>query len=210
MKRRSIVAASTLFLSIALLAGACSSDDHDMGNGSAPMDMSEGSPTISVPDDAEFNATDVAFAQGMIPHHAQAIEMSEMALETSSNPDVVRLATQIKAAQDPEIQQLTQWLEGWDQPVPEATGAHDMDGMGSMMMSGMMSQEDMERLASAAGPSFDRMWMEMMILHHEGAVEMAEEQVANGEYRPAVTVAEQIIASQQTEIDEMNGLLAAL
>jgi uncharacterized protein (DUF305 family) len=74
----------------------------------------------------------------------------------------------------------------------------------------MMSQEDMERLASAAGPSFDRMWMEMMILHHEGAVEMAEEQVANGEYRPAVTMAEQIIASQQTEIDEMNGLLAAL
>jgi uncharacterized protein (DUF305 family) len=161
-----------------------------------------------IPEEAEFNATDVGFAQGMIPHHAQAIEMADMALEVSEDPDVRRLAEAIRAAQDPEIDLLTTWLETWEQPVPEASGGHGMDGMGSMM-SGMMSPADMERLGGSSGPDFDRMWLEMMVRHHEGAIEMAQAEIDGGEYQPAIDLAGTIVTTQQAEIDEMRGLLAA-
>lgn len=205
---RTLVALALVALT-ALFAVACSSDDH------GGMDMSggggSGAPsgqTVEVPDDAPFNATDVGFAQGMIPHHAQAIEMADMALAVSEDADVLRLAEAIKAAQGPEIEQLTSWLQAWGQPVPEASGQHDMDGMGSMMMSGMMSEADMERLAGSSGRDFDRMWLEMMVLHHEGAIEMAETEIADGEDAGAIDLARAIVAAQQAEIEEMQDLSA--
>jgi uncharacterized protein (DUF305 family) len=178
------------------------------------MDMSTtstgaSSETLSIPADAEFNATDVGFAQGMIPHHAQAIVMADMALAQSTNPDVTKLATEIKAAQDPEIQQLTSWLESWGQAVPDTSGSmdHSMDDMGGMMMSGMMSDADMARLENATGTDFDTMWMEMMIQHHEGAITMASDEVAEGKFEATIAMAESIITSQQAEIDTMLSLL---
>jgi len=167
---------------------------------------------IDVPDDAEFNATDVAFAQGMIPHHAQAIAMADLALEISTDPDIQALAEQIKAAQDPEIEQMTTWLTEWDQtvPDPEAPMDENMDGAGGMMMTGMMSEADMARLGNATGVDFDRLFLEMMILHHEGAIEMAEQQLAEGEHQPTKDLAEAVVSGQGAEIEEMNALLADL
>lgn len=206
-----------------LTLGACSSsDDHDGmnstdttmdGMGSMGTDDAQGSTTtLDIPDGAEFNATDVAFAQGMIPHHAQAIQMADMALEISTNPDVTALAEQIKAAQSPEIDQMTTWLTDWDQTVPDPDAPMDenMDGAGAMMMTGMMSEADMARLGNATGADFDRMFLEMMILHHEGAIEMAEQQLAEGKYQATKDLAQAVITGQQAEIEEMNTLIAGL
>lgn len=228
---RARLALAALALTVALAAAACSSGDHDgmdmgadgdMSDSSMPhddmgddMDMSDGAEdstsTISVPADAEFNAIDVAFAQGMIPHHGQAVQMADMALEISTDPTIRALAEKIKAAQDPEIVLMEGWLEEWDQPVPDRNQPmdHSSDDMGGMMMSGMMSEADMARLGNATGTDFDRMFLEMMVLHHEGAIEMAEQQLADGKYQPAKDLAQAIIAAQQTEIDEMNALLSS-
>jgi uncharacterized protein (DUF305 family) len=213
-----------------LVLGACSSSDHDgmgdMNGNNAPMnDGSMGgmgsmgtaggqgsTTTLVIPDGAEFNATDVYFAQGMIPHHGQAVQMADMALAVSVNPDVTALAEQIKAAQSPEIEQMTTWLTDWDQAVPDPNAMMDdnMDGAGGMMMSGMMSAADMARLGNATGAGFDRMFLEMMILHHEGAIEMAEQELAEGKYQPTKDLAQAVITGQQAEIEEMNTLIAGL
>jgi len=169
---------------------------------------------VTVPATANFNATDVGFAQGMIPHHAQAVEMADMAIATSTNADVLALAKQIKSAQNPEIETMTGWLQTWGQAVPStasmAGGGHDMTNMSGMMMDGMMSEADMKRLESSMGTAFDRLWLELMIQHHEGAVRMAKDELADGKNPDAKALAQAIITSQQAEISKMNALLAAL
>ena len=130
----------------------------------------------------------------------------------ATNPDVTALAEQIKAAQSPEIEQMTTWLTDWDQAVPDPDVVMDdnMDRAGGMMMSGMMSKADMGRLGKASGTNFDRMFLEMMILHHEGAIEMAEQELAKGKYQPTKDLAQAVITGQQAEIEEMNTLIAGL
>lgn len=178
--------------------------------------MSNGSSSISIPANADFNATDVGFAQGMIPHHAQAIEMADMAVAANAGPQVLALAQRMKAAQNPEIQTMSTWLRQWNQTVPDvgegsmANGSHDMADMDGMMMDGMMSKADMTRLAESKGAAFDRLWVELMIQHHEGAVRMAKDEVAGGKDPAARALAASIVISQETEIREMTALLAKL
>jgi len=199
MRSRPVAIALAIVAAAALVLGACSSHDS----------MSS---TATIPESAGFNATDVAFAQGMIPHHAQAIEMADMVDGRTTNPDVVALATQIRGAQGPEIQTMTGWLNSWGQPIPstDGHGGHDMSGMESMMMSGMMSKADMDRLMKSKGSAFDRMWIEMMILHHEGAVEMARSELATGKDPAVKRLAQAVIDGQTAEIATMNSLLAKL
>lgn len=155
---------------------------------------------------AVFNAADVMFAQMMIPHHEQAIEMSDSLLEKEGVDEQVReLAQQIKDAQQPEIDQMEDWLDEWDED--------ELDGMGGMdhgMGDGMMSDDDMNRLEDASGADASRLFLEQMIVHHEGAIQMAEFQVDDGENPDAVALAEQIIESQTEEIATMQDLLATL
>ena len=168
------------------------------------------STTTAIPATANYNATDIGFAQGMIPHHAQAVEMADLALANTTNPDVLSLAKQIKAAQSPEIEKLSGWLRQWGQPVPSAamgSMGRDMTGMSGMMMDGMMSQADMEKLGKSTGSAFDRLWLELMIQHHEGAVKMAKSEVAGGKNPDAIALAQSIITSQQAEISTMESLL---
>lgn len=185
---------------------ACGGDDATVGSGApsnvvtaeADMDGATGAA-------AAFGDADVEFAQGMIAHHEQAIEMAEMALDPSvgARPEVVDLATRIRAAQDPEIDQMTAWLEGWGASiVMDTSDGHDMSSM-----AGMMSVEQMDALSQATGADFDRMWLEMMIEHHEGAIVMAEEAAANGTDAGVLALAAEIVATQQAEIDEMRALL---
>jgi uncharacterized protein (DUF305 family) len=138
--------------------------------------------------------------------------MADTALEISTNPQVRALAEQIKAAQSPEIEQMSTWLTAWGQSVPDPNAMMDdnMDHSSGMMMSGMMSAADMARLGNATGNEFDRMFLEMMVLHHEGAIEMAEQELAEGKYQPTKDLAQAVITGQQAEIEEMNALTAAL
>lgn len=177
------------------LAAACGGDDADGG--------AAASTTASAAAAQEHNDADVAFAQGMIPHHAQAVEMADMALEKSANDQVLDLAERIKGAQQPEIDQMTGWLEAWGEPV-EPDAGQDMSDMSDMGGSGdMMSDEEMTGLDGASGAAFDRMWLDMMIRHHEGAIDMAREHQADGQYPEALELGLAIISAQEAEIAEM-------
>lgn len=205
-KTRTASLALGLVLVTAVGLGACSSDHSGMSGMST-------STTIEIPANANYNATDIGFAQGMIPHHAQAIEMADLALTNTKNPDVLALANKIKAAQSPEIIKLSGWLREWGQSVPStASGSmdHDMSGTPGMMMDGMMSQADMDRLETSTGTEFDRLWIELMIQHHEGAVKMSKTEVAGGKNPDAISLAQVIISSQQAEITTMESLLKKL
>lgn len=157
--------------------------------------------------DTGHNASDVTFATDMIPHHRQAVMMAELAESRSDNPDVLELASAIRDAQDPEIQTMSGWLEEWDEPVPDAMDG--MGGMGGMDMPGMASDQEMADMGAASGTSFDELFLESMIAHHTGAVQMAQTEQADGQYAAAVDLAGQIERSQTAEIETMEGLLRA-
>jgi len=169
------------------------------GTGGTP-DSSE--PQTSEAAAAEFNFSDVTFAQMMIPHHEQAVEMSDTLLAKGGIDEQVReLATQIKDAQQPEIDRLREWLSEW--------GEEEAD-MGGMNHGGMMTDEDMADLESATGVEAARLFLEQMTVHHEGAIAMAEAEVDDGENADAQAMAATIVSTQTEEITQMQELLASL
>ncbi len=153
-----------------------------------------------------FNDADLTFAQSMIPHHQQAVEMAKMARLQASSADVKELALKIEAAQGPEIATMSGWLDAWGKDVPSGSGMGGMDH-GSSGMPGMMDKDDMILLYSATGAGFDRIFLTMMIEHHEGAIEMAKTEQADGEYQDAVALASKIESDQTAEIAMMRDLL---
>ena len=198
-----------LLLVGALALTACGGSNHPAGAmaGSHAMssttDPSATPGASGAPAGGAHNAADSAFAAGMIPHHGQAVEMADLALAKAGNAEVRKLATAVKAAQSPEIAQMGGWLSGWGEPVPAATGH-------TMAMEGMMSMEDMHALAGASGPDFDRMWVRMMITHHQGALAMSQKQLTAGQNPEVKKLAAAIIAGQTREIASMKALLAQL
>lgn len=163
---------------------------------------------------ATFNDADVLFAQGMVPHHREAISMADMALapDAQANAEIVALATQIKGAQDPEIAQMTALLQSWGQPLdmPGMENGETMEGMEDMEgMDGMMSAEEMAALGALTGAEFDTAWANAMIVHHEGAVSMAQTVKASGANPEVLALAEAIITGQQAEINQMRTLLGS-
>ncbi len=160
--------------------------------------VGEDQPVVEQPT-AQHNEADVSFAQGMIPHHQQAIDMSDLASRQAASPEVKDLAARIKAAQQPEIDRMTAWLEDWGQPVQPEHGEHGGHGM--------LSDTEMTQLRQASGPTFDRLFLEGMIRHHEGAVRMSQEELDKGAFPDAKELARHIIDSQQAEIAEMRRLL---
>ncbi|WP_335622256.1 DUF305 domain-containing protein [Agromyces aureus] len=184
-----------------LLAGCTSTGPSGEMSG-----MDHGSPSATSDSDpaADFNDADVAFAMSMIVHHQQAIEMSDVLLEKDGvDPDVAELAETIKDAQQPEIDTMTQWLDDWGQPM-DSSGMDGMDHDGMMM-----SEDDMAALESATGAEASALFLEQMIIHHEGAIDMAETQVAEGQNPDAIALAEKIIDDQSAEIQQMRDLLAS-
>ena len=163
---------------------------------------------------ANFNDADVTFAQSMIPHHEQAVEMAKMAKKHAATPEVKNLADEIESAQGPEIATLKGWLKDWGKE--ETSGDDSMGGMdhgsddsGMKDMPGMMSDGDMAGLDKATGARFDQMFLTMMIEHHTGAIEMAKTEQSKGKNADAKALAEQIEAAQTTEIADMKKLLTS-
>jgi len=192
--RNYILAASALAAALSLSACA---------GGTAGMSGGGSSESSNAPSASAANAADVTFAQMMIPHHEQAVEMSEDILAKDGvDQRVVDLATQIKAAQDPEIKQMKSWLTAW--------GADEgMSGM-NHGTTGMMSDDDMMALQDASGAEADKLFLEQMTLHHEGAIAMAQTELDAGENADAKAMAQAIVTSQTAEIQVMKDLLAAL
>jgi uncharacterized protein (DUF305 family) len=189
---------SVVVLAAALaLAGCSGSEEPTQQDTSAAAGDAAG-------DQAAYNDADVMFAQMMIPHHEQAIEMADAVLaKDGTSPEVTELATEIKAAQAPEIEQLGQWLDSWG---AERTSEHG----GHAGMSGMMSDEDMQMLGEASAPESDRLFLEQMIAHHRGAVEMAQTEIETGSDAATLEMAQTIVDTQNGEIDAMENLLTSM
>jgi uncharacterized protein (DUF305 family) len=194
-KRTLVLAGSGL--AATLILGACGSDT-DGGPMSGMNGHGSSSPT-SGGSTASSRAGDVMFAQMMIPHHQQAIEMADVALANpSTSADVKGLAEQVKAAQDPEIETMHGWLRQWGAPT---TASMD-HGTG-----GMMSEQDMASLRAAQGSQFNRMWLQMMIEHHRGAVTMAQDVLSSTQSPDVTRLARSVVDAQNQEIATMRGLL---
>jgi uncharacterized protein (DUF305 family) len=207
-KLRSRVRATVVLASAALAAGsvltACGTSDSTDAKPAATHTATNGD---------VYNDADVTFAQQMIPHHAQAIEMTDMTRGRELSPEVAQLAASIMEAQTPEIETMTDWLTAWGEDVPETMRDHanahgdeigDVEGED---LPGMMSQDDMDALVSAPDSEFEDMWLDMMVEHHRGAIEMAEDEQEAGRFSPAVDLAEDIAAGQTAEVDQMTELL---
>ena len=165
-------------LALALLIAAC----RTAQDGSAPPIVQPGAPgqasrTISAQkatdlSQVQFSPADVQFMQGMIGHHAQALEMAALLPERTRRDDMRLLAKRIEVSQADEIQMMQRWLEARGQQVP---GPHAHHAPGAPLMPGMLTPADMARLSDARGDAFDRLFLELMIKHHEGALTMVKE-----------------------------------
>lgn len=197
--RRVLALLAPTVAAIALVA--CSSDSSE----SSTSDTSLASPNPqAVETTADFNDDDVMFAQMMIPHHEQAIELADIALDPAvgASNDVRELATNIKSAQDPEIAQMTSLLAAWGQPL---TADPNIDH--GSMMKGMLSVEELASLGALTGTDFDRAWLEAMIAHHEGAIEMAEDVRETGVNPDIAKLADAVSTTQSSELSAMTSLL---
>lgn len=195
--KKSMTISAAAVAAVIVLAG-CSNGSPGSSASSMPMDHGKMS---SAPAAADHNAADTMFAQSMIPHHEQAVEMSDLMLgKQGIDAKVTELATRIKAAQAPEIEQMTAWLKSWNEPT----------GMAGHDMSGMMSDADLAKLKDAQGTEAAKLFLTQMIAHHEGAVMMAKKESSEGKNPDAIALSKQIVTSQEAEIQEMKVLLATL
>ena len=219
MKKRSLVVTGVAALIAVGTIGACSDTAPMEAASSAATTTAQGASPAPV---SAHNQADVMFAHMMIPHHQQAIQMSDLIFAKQGiDPRVVDLATKIKAAQGPEIATMQGWLNQWGMPgmnggmhgsmMPSMPEMGDMPGMDDMPgMAGMMSPADMQALRNAQGVAASKLFLTQMIEHHRGAITMAQNEIKNGQIPDAVTLAKSIATSQQKEIDTMNQILGTL
>ncbi|MDP9736108.1 DUF305 domain-containing protein [Curtobacterium sp. 260] len=193
-----IAAALTLGLTLASCSAGSSSSDADSSSSSSSTSTASASASA-------HSDQDVMFAQMMLPHHKQAVEMSDMLLAKGSGVDtgVTDLAKQIKAEQSPEIKQLTSWLKSWGEPTESGHL-----GMGHSM-SGMMSDSDMSDLDKSSAKNAGQLYLEQLVQHHEGAVDMAKTEVTKGANIDAVRMAKSIVSGQTEQITQMKDMLSS-
>ena len=193
--RRTIALAAVSLATVGTLA-ACGSSEEAVPSTPMPM-MSSVAPSPSV----DTQALDIMFAQMMIPHHQQAVEMSDMALSQASSNDVKSLADQIKSEQAPEVAVMRGWLKNWGANEDASAANHGMN-------TGMMTAADMAALSASTGPDFDRLWLQMMTAHHKGAITMAQDVLTTNTNPEVKTLAQAIIDAQTKEIASIEVLQA--
>jgi uncharacterized protein (DUF305 family) len=214
--RRRVAIVSAVAAGGLLLAACGGSDMEGMDHGSGSSASATAPQTSGdKPEPGAFNDADVMFAQMMIPHHEQALEMSKLADGQASDAEIKTLAADIEKAQDPEIKTMKSWLKAWGKPESAQESMPGMDhGSGGMDhgsgMSGMMSEQDMKKLEAAKGTDFDRMFAQMMIEHHEGAITMAEDEQKNGRDATAKKLAAAVVKTQTAEVEKFQKILDRL
>jgi len=208
MTRKQLLAGAVATVVLGTL-GACAGQDPttDGASGRGPDAASHAMDLPDPPADADWNAADAEYLTMMTGHHRQAVEMSELARTRATSPAVRALAEGIGAGQGAEIVTMAAWLDARDLPVPTVAEARSMYGMGGM--TGMLSPDQLEELAGASGAAFDRLFLERMVAHHEGALEMAQAEQAEGKEVTVVDMATEVVATQSAEISRMRDLLGA-
>lgn len=207
-----MVSRSSLALPVALLAtlaptlAACS-DEADPDPAPAVHTAADG---------AVFNDADAEFAAALVQHHALALTLVDLARTRAVSPEVAAIADAILAAEAPQIETLTDWLGAWDLPVPETIRDHanaHAEERGEVVevpggeLPGMPDHEDLETLEALDGPEFEQRWLELMVAHHEGAIEIAEEEAGAGTFSPALELAESVAATQRDQLEQLTALL---
>ncbi|MDF1479718.1 DUF305 domain-containing protein [Leifsonia sp. H3M29-4] len=202
MRFRTIALASGALITTVLVLTGCAQSSTTgampgMDHGSTPMTPSEST--------SDVNFADQTFVTMMIPHHEQAVEMADLVLgKDGIDERVSDLAQQIKDAQGPEIETMKSWLSALDTPYDSSeTGGMNHGG-------GMMSDDDMAALESATGVEASRLFLEQMILHHQGAIDMAQTELITGQNADALALAQTIIDAQAAEIATMQNILGTL
>jgi uncharacterized protein (DUF305 family) len=190
---RTRITLTALLAALALLAAACN------GAADAPETDADEPPATDATGEEAYHDADLEFLRGMVPHHEEAVEMARLVPDRTDRPELNELAEDIIAAQEAEIAQMEQLLA--DAGADRDGAGHDMDGMNGM--EGMMGEEEMERLAGLEGVEFDLAFVDMMIAHHEGAITASERVIAEGQNPQVRQLAEEIIAEQRAEIDQM-------
>jgi uncharacterized protein (DUF305 family) len=214
-----LIARPTLLTVLTLIVVAgCSSDEDEPdappviqlgppGETGTPLSEDE----IAELDDARYTEADVAFVQGMISHHAQALVMTDLVADRTGRDDLPQLAERMDVSQRDEITQMEQWLEDRGEDVPDASAEHH-HGDGELMP-GMLTDDDLARLEAASGRDFDELFLLYMIRHHEGALVMVAELLSGDEGGQASDVfqlAQHIDSDQSIEIARMKSLLAEI
>jgi uncharacterized protein (DUF305 family) len=212
---------SLLMLVVACSEGSAPEDDETAARSEIVQPGRPGEPMETLDPDTTLSSEpaslgDKLFVQMMVPHHAQALDMCELARTRASDEQVVAVARRIKGAQGPEILTLSSWLQSQGVEVPESMeditgheGHHGHDGH-EMTMPGMLTDREMRELRSARGAEFDRLFLKRMIQHHEGAVVMADSELTTGREQMALEMAGEIEAGQSAEIQRLREILAQL
>lgn len=201
----------TSMMSTSMMGGGAMASTGAMSTSGMPMPAQPAGP---------HNQTDTTFAQQMTVHHQGAITMADLAATRAASPEVKTLAAQIKAAQAPEIKEMAGWLAAWapdtdmnGMPNKTAASTGGMGGMSSgtaAAMPGIMSDAQMSQLTAATGPAFDKLFLQMMIVHHQGALTMAKTETAQGKSPAALTLAKSITTSQTAQINQMQDMLKTM
>ena len=223
LKNRIAVASATAVTLTAILVGcsASSTPSHSGMSGMTGMTGMSASPSAGSSASGPHNTQDVTFAQMMIVHHQGAIQMAQTAAPKATTTQVKQLAEKIQQEQSPEIDDMTGWLTGWGEPVSmsgsssspmpsgSAMGGMDMSDPMASSMPGM-TPEDMKSLEDATGANVDKIFLTLMIQHHQGAVQMAQTEISGGKNTAALRLAHSIVDSQTKEIQTMRSLLQSM
>lgn len=203
---------SRVALLAVILVSSCRTTERERPALVQPGAPGEATRTITAAEAADTSriqatAIDVRFMQGMISHHAQALEMTALLPSRTASEDMRLLARRIELSQADEIALMQRWLKGHGQSVPDAHAHHDHGGA---LMPGMLSPEEMGRLQAATGKQFDRLFLEFMIRHHDGALTMVDDLFASegaGQEPEIFGFASDVDADQRIEIDRMSAML---
>lgn len=185
------IAAVMAMLAAAAALSACGGSSTPKGGAGSQTDQP-----------ASHNRADIAFAANMIPHHQQAVDLSAPVPSHTGNAELVKLASGIGNAQDSEIQKLQGFLLQWSIQADA-----DTRGPADTAMTGMVDQATVAKLGSLRDADYDKLWLQSMISHHQGAIDMANTEITNGRNSDAIAMAKQMVSTQQGEIDQMNRML---
>ncbi len=206
-RSRCALPGTLLLTAAALVLSGCADGAASPPDTSVTTSDATPSPTAAV---GAANQADVEFAQMMIVHHQGAIEMARLAPERAEAAEVKELAQRIEVAQQPEIETMTGWLAAWGAGPLASDGAMpgmDHGAMGDTGKGGVADEAQMAQFEAASGADFDTLFLQLMTVHHEGAVAMAQAEVDGGENADAVALAHRVIVDQTAEITLMATLL---